>query len=75
MDIGKAMAKIRQECEISRPDMAKLLKITASALWKIETGHSVPKGKTIDRFCDTLHIPLARLYIESLQPEDFIIED
>lgn len=75
MDIGRAMAKIRQECEIGRPEMAKLLKITASALWKIETGHSIPKGKTIDRFCDTLHIPLARLYIESLQPEDFIIED
>ena len=69
------MAKIRQECEIGRPEMAKLLKITASALWKIETGHSIPKGKTIDRFCDTLRIPLARLYIESLQPEDFIIED
>ena len=69
------MAKIRQECEIGRPEMAKLLKITPSALWKIETGHSVPKGKTIDRFCDTLRIPLARLYIESLQPEDFIIED
>lgn len=75
MDIGRAMTKIRQECEIGRPEMAKLLKITASALWKIETGHSIPKGKTIDRFCDTLHIPLARLYIESLQPEDFIIED
>lgn len=74
MDIGRAMAKIRQECEIGRPEMAKLLKITASALWKIETGHSIPKGKTIDRFCDTLRIPLARLYIESLQPEDFIIE-
>lgn len=75
MDIGKAMAKIRQEYEIGRPEMAKLLKITASALWKIENGKSVPKGKTIDRFCDTLRIPLARLYIESLQPEDFIIED
>lgn len=68
------MAKIRQECEISRPDMAKLLKITASALWKIENGKSIPKGRTIDQFCDTLRIPLARLYIESLQPEDFIIE-
>lgn len=75
MDIGKAMAKIRQECEISRPDMAKLLKVTPSALWKIENGRSVPKAKTIDRFCEQLHIPLARLYIESLQPEDFIIED
>lgn len=75
MDIGKAMAKIRQECEISRPDMAKMLKVTPSALWKIENGRSVPKGKTIDRFCEQLHIPLARLYIESLQPEDFIIED
>ena len=75
MDIGKAMAKIRQECEIGRPEMAKLLKITPSALWKIENGRSLPKEKTIARFCDSLHIPLARLYIESLQPEDFIVED
>lgn len=75
MDIGKAMAKIRQEVEISRPDMARLLKITPSALWKIETGHSVPKCKTIERFCEQLHIPLARLYVESLQAEDFIIEE
>lgn len=69
------MAKIRQEVEISRPDMARLLKITPSALWKVENGKSVPKWKTIERFCEQLHIPLARLYIESLQPEDFIIED
>ena len=75
MDIGKAMAKIRQEVEVSRPDMARLLKITPSALWKIEMGKVVPKGKTIDRFCEQLRVPLARLYIESLQPEDFIIED
>lgn len=75
MEIGKAMAKIRQECEIGRPEMAKLLKITPSALWKIENGRSLPKEKTISRFCDALRIPLARLYIESLQPEDFIVED
>lgn len=69
------MAKIRQEVELGRPAMAKLLKITPGALWKIETGHSVPKPRTIDRFCEQLHIPLARLYIESLEPSDFIIED
>ena len=69
------MAKIRQECEIGRPEMAKLLKITPSALWKIENGRSLPKEKTIAHFCDVLRIPLARLYIESLQPEDFIVED
>jgi len=69
------MAKIRQEVELGRPDMARMLNITPSALWKIEMGKVVPKGKTVDRFCEQLHIPLARLYIESLQPEDFIIED
>lgn len=75
MEIGNAMARIRQEIGISRPDMAKKLKVTPSALWKIENGKTVPKGKTVDRFCELLHIPLARLYIESLQPEDFIIDD
>lgn len=69
------MANIRQELKISRPDMARMLDITPSALWKIENGKTLPKGKTIDRFCGQLHIPLARLYIESLQPNDFIIED
>lgn len=74
MDIGKAMARIRKEVEISRPDMAQMIRITPSALWKIENGKSVPSKETIERFCRQLYIPLARIYIESLEPEDYIID-
>lgn len=74
MDIGKTMAKIRQEVGISRPDMAKMIHVTTSALWKIENGKTVPGKVTIERFCRQLFIPLARIYIESLEPEDYIIE-
>lgn len=69
------MANIRQEAGLTRPEMARALKVTPSALWKIEMGKTVPKPKTIERFCEFLHLPLARLYVESLEASDFVIED
>lgn len=68
------MAKIRKEVEIGRPDMAKMLGITTSALCKIENGRHVPKRETVEKFCRQLYIPLARIYIESFEPEDYIID-
>lgn len=75
MEIGKAMARIRQEMNLARPEVARMLKITPAALWKIETGKSVPKQKTIEIFCQTFRIPKARLYITSMEPSDFIVEE
>lgn len=65
------MAKIRQEAELPRSVMARMLKVTPSALWKIEGGMTIPKRKTIERFCEVMKVPLARLYIESLEASDY----
>lgn len=73
MNIGKVMKDIREERGISRPAMAKDLGVTASALWKIENGKVVPKYGTIEKFSKSLNVPIARIYIESLDAADFFV--
>ena len=73
MDYGKVFKEIRKASNASRPQMAKDLGITASALWKIEHGKASPKKETVSRFCRLTGITLAYFYISSLEMEDFIL--
>lgn len=73
MDYGKVFKEIRQASNTSRPQMARDLGITASALWKIEHGKASPKKETVSRFCRLTGITLAYFYISSLEREDFIL--
>ena len=72
MDIGSAMKDFREKYGFSRAQMAKLLGIKPQSVWKIETGHSIPKPTTVDKFCQVVCIPLAYLISKSLTVEDFI---
>lgn len=65
------MMVCRLEHSISRPEMAKRLGMTQSALWKIEAGRTLPKQKTVERFCAELGISLAYMYIKALEEVDF----
>lgn len=73
MDYGKVFKEIRKAINTSRPQMAKDLGITASALWKIENGKASPKKDTVSKFCRLTGISLAYFYISSLEKEDFLI--
>lgn len=75
MNIGSAMKRIREQSGIGRPEMAKRLSVTQSALWKIEAGKTFPKRKTLDKFCEETRTPLARLYVEALEPTDFFVSE
>lgn len=65
------MKRLREECNISRPQMAARLNITTGALWKIENGKTSPKIGTIKKFCLDRHIPLSYIIISSLELQDF----
>jgi len=73
MDYGKVFKEIRKASNTSRPQMAKDLGITASALWKIENGKASPKKETVSRFCRLTGIPIAYFYISSIELKDFTI--
>ena len=73
MDYGKVFKGIREATKTSRPQMARDLGITASALWKIEHGKASPKKETVSKFCRIAGIPLAYFYISSLELKDFAI--
>ncbi len=71
MNIGQVFLKARQKEKVSLKAMSSKLGLTPSALWKIEVGQSWPKPKTIDAFSRETGIPIARIYIESLEPSDY----
>ncbi len=71
MNIGQVFLKARQKEKVTLKAMSSKLGLTPSALWKIEVGQSWPKPKTIDAFSRETGIPIARIYIESLEPSDY----
>ena len=73
MDYGKVFKKIREDKGMSRPELSKELKVTKSALWKIENRQSVPKQATIESLSKLTGVPVARIIIESIEPEDFVV--
>lgn len=71
MTYAKVFKEIREEMNLSRQELAKQLGITKSALWKIENGLSTPKPTTIYALSVVSNIPMARIQIGSIEPEDF----
>ena len=71
MNYGKAFRELREENGFSRADVAKQIGCTPSALSKIENGKTVPKEKTIAKFCLMTRTPMARFYTLALEKDDF----
>ena len=72
MNIGKTMKKIREAQGVSRKDLSEHLGMTESGLWKIENNKVMPKHKTILAFCKYTATPIARLFVESIEDQDWI---
>lgn len=62
MNYAKAFKEIREEAGLTRPELAKELGVTPTALWKIENSRTTPKEKTIMALCNLVHIPPAYFY-------------
>lgn len=75
MKPGKAMQTTREECGLSRKEVAEMLKCTVNSIWKIENEKTQPKQSTIIAFCFATKCPLARFYILALEPLDFATWD
>lgn len=71
MNIGKVFKEARARKNITQKAMAQSLGLTPAALWKIEVGRNWPKQKTIEALCRETEMPLARVYIEAIEPEDY----
>lgn len=71
MTYAKVFKEIRKERNLTRQELAQQLGITKSALWKIENGLSTPKPSTLYALSVVSNIPMARIQIGSLEPDDF----
>lgn len=73
MDIANTMKRLREERLLSRTELAARLGITTGALWKIEHGKTIPKPRTIEKFCIEMDVPLAYFYDQAKTPSDYRI--
>lgn len=71
MNFGKVFKKERERIGVTQKEMAKMLGLTTSALWKIEVGRNTPKPSTIKSLCETTGCPIARFYVDSIEDGDY----
>ena len=61
MQFGEKLRKIRQERNLTQPDLAEQLGIEQSWLSKLENDKSLPSSELLDRVCQVFHITLEQL--------------
>lgn len=71
MNLGRVFRQERERLGISQREMAARLSLTPAALWKIEVGRNWPKPQTIWSLCRETGCPIARFYIDALDPIDY----
>lgn len=59
--IGENIRKYRTDCKLTREQLAEKSHITASHLYQLEIGNSVPSIITIIDICNALNITIAQL--------------
>lgn len=72
MNIGKVFREAREDRGLTLRAMSSRLGLSPSALWKIEAGKNWPKQKTIEALRKETGRSMASIYIESIEPEDFL---
>lgn len=71
MNIGRVFKQERERLGVTQKEMAKRLGLTTSALWKIEANRNWPKPQTILSLSRETGCPIARFYIDALDPTDY----
>lgn len=73
MNIGRLFKAERERLGLSQRAFAPLIGVTQTGLSKIESGKNWPTRATIDNFCRYTKTSRAQIYIESLEPIDFML--
>lgn len=71
MNFGRVFRKAREERKESQRAFASKLGLTPTSLWKIEYGRVKPNQNTISRFHKETGIPIAKIYIDAIEPQDY----
>jgi transcriptional regulator with XRE-family HTH domain len=70
MNIGKAIKAFRKASGVNQMVLAELAGITQTYLSLIESGERVSSIQTIEAIAGGLDIPVSRIYIAAIGPED-----
>lgn len=64
------MRRIRKEAGVKQVTLAREISISPQALRALESGQSVPKQATLERFCKFMEVPKCLLILQSIESSD-----
>jgi transcriptional regulator with XRE-family HTH domain len=64
-----SLRELRTKARLSREQLAHRAGLTASGLYKVETGRSRPGFATIQRLADALGVPITDIDLPVVQPK------
>ena len=74
--LGKRIAELRKNCNMSQEELAEKLEITQKSLSKIETGQNFLTSKTLEALLDVFNIKSYELFdFEHLGSKTELIDD
>jgi len=68
MDIGRRLASLREEKNLSQGDIEKRTGLLRCYVSRVENGHTVPAVETLEKFARALEIPLYHLMYDGQDP-------
>jgi len=68
MDIGRRLASLREEKNLSQGDIEKRTGLLRCYVSRVENGHTVPAVETLEKFARALEIPLYQLMYDGQDP-------
>ena len=64
------LKELREKCNVTLTDMAKILEVTKGSYWKLENGESILSIKNALKIANHFHISLDEIYSDLITPEE-----
>ena len=68
MIIGERLRALREEKKFSQGDIEERTRLLRCYISRVENGHTVPAGETLEKFARGLEIPMYQLFYDEEEP-------
>jgi len=68
MIIGERLRALREEKKFSQGDIEERTRLLRCYISRVENGHTVPAGETLEKFARGLEIPMYQLFYDGEEP-------
>ncbi len=74
-ELAKQLAVARKECGLSQPELGKLLELSTTSVWKIESGNTTVMHRKVEEWARVTHRRLVVTLLHTTDPDDMMLAD